>query len=83
MDNQELLTLLNNVEEDINTEIKEMFENSELYKKSQSLIELTIFNDDLDDEIIKKIDILTDNMDKLNFADVIENIDEIKKLIKE
>lgn len=83
MDKQELYELLSNVEEDIDTEIREMYENSELHKKNEKLLELTIFDDKLDDEIIKKIDTLTDSMDNLNFNESKKELNELKKILKE
>ncbi len=82
MDKTELFELLNNAQEDIDTEMRQLFEKSDLYKKYQKIIELTIFDDNLEDEILDKIDNLTDNMDKLNFYDVKKDINELKEILR-
>lgn len=82
MDKTELFELLNNAQEDIDTEMRQLFEKSDLYKKYQKIIELTIFDDNLEDEILDKIDNLTDNIDKLNFYDVKKDINELKEILR-
>lgn len=82
MNKTELFELLNNAQEDIDTEMRQLFEKSDLYKKYQKIIELTIFDDNLEDEILDKIDNLTDNIDKLNFYDVKKDINELKEILR-
>jgi len=83
MDKKELFKLLNNAQEDIETEMREKFDNSKLHDKYEKLVELTIFDDKLDDEIIKKIDFLIDSMDRLNFDESKTKINELKEILKE
>ncbi|RAP54461.1 MAG: hypothetical protein BZ137_02190 [Methanosphaera sp. rholeuAM130] len=83
MNEEELLFLINQLDDDLDEELKGFFNNSILYEYFKELINLTVFDDNsFDDEIIGKIDSLTDNMDEFNFKDVKDNIKDLKELLQ-
>lgn len=82
MKKNELKDFLDDLDLEIDNELSEFFSCSSLKSKFSVLVKLIVWNDDsLDDEIIEKLDVLTDNMDSFNFCDVKENIDEIRDLL--
>lgn len=82
MNNKELKEFLDELDSLIDDELSEFFNNSVLKSKFSTLVNIIVWNDDsLDDDIIDKLDVLTDNMDSFNFKDVKDNIDEIKDLL--
>ena len=82
MNNKELKEFLDELDSLIDDELSGFFNNSVLKSKFSTLVNIIVWNDDsLDDDIIDKLDVLTDNMDSFNFKDVKDNIDEIKDLL--
>ncbi len=82
MNNKELKEFLDELDSLIDDELSEFFNNSVLKSKFSTLVNIIVWNDDsLDDDIIDKLDVLTDNIDSFNFKDVKDNIDEIKDLL--
>jgi hypothetical protein len=60
-----------------------VFNDSILYEYFKELINLNVFDDNsFNDEIMAKIDSLTDNMDEFNFKDVKTNIKDLKELLE-
>lgn len=83
MNNKELKEFLDELDSLIDDELSEFFNNSVLKSKFSTLVNIIVWNDDsLDDDIIDKLDVLTDNIDSFNFKDVKDNIDEIKDLLQ-
>ena len=82
MNTNELKDFLDVLDSEIDSELSDFFSSSPLKYKFSTLVNLVVWNDgSLDDEVIERLDILTDNMDSFNFREVKENIDEIKDLL--
>jgi hypothetical protein len=83
MNKEELLILLNQLDGDLDEELNAFFNDSILYEYFKELINLNVFDDNsFNDEIMAKIDSLTDNMDEFNFKDVKTNIKDLKELLE-
>ncbi|RAP52151.1 MAG: hypothetical protein BZ133_01695 [Methanosphaera sp. SHI613] len=77
------MILLNQLDGDLDEELNAFFNDSILYEYFKELINLNVFDDNsFNDEIMAKIDSLTDNMDEFNFKDVKTNIKDLKELLE-
>ncbi len=82
MNKSELKEFLEEVDSLIDSELPVFFNNSPLKSKFSSLIELSVWGDDsLDDEVMKRLDVLTDNMDSFDFGLVKNNIHDLEDLL--
>lgn len=83
MNNNELKELLTELDSDIDNELNEFFNNNQRLKsKFSKLINIIVWeNSSLNDDVINKLDILTDNMDSFNFNDAKNDIDELLRML--
>lgn len=85
MDAHELNQLLEELNSDIDNELSEFFNNNTLLKtKFSQLIEVMVWEKyQLSDDIINKLDIITDDMDSFNFGIAKKDIRELRELLVE
>lgn len=83
MNNGELKELLIELDSDIDNELREFFNNNHALKsKFSKLVNICILQDaSFDEDIINKLDIITDNMDSFNFAGTKEDIHELLNVL--
>lgn len=79
MNNNELKELLCELDSDIDNELSEFLSTNNVLKdKFTRLIDIIVRNDgSLDNTIINRLDVLTDDMDAFNFATVKEDIGDL------
>lgn len=83
MDSSDLISKLDELESAIDGDVRQSFESSEIYQLFSELVNVSVFGDhDLSDEIIEKLDIITDNMDSLNFGLARDEILSLRELLK-
>lgn len=83
MNKEELLILINQLDADLDEELNVFFNNSIIQEYFKELLNLTVFDaDSFENDVIDKIDVLTDNMDEFNFKDVKDNIKDLKELLE-
>ena len=82
MDNNELDVFLDELDELIDEELSVFFDNSPLRGRFSRLVRLFVCDDaSFSDEVLKELDVLTDNMDLYNFGIVKEDIVKIRELL--
>lgn len=79
MNNNELKELLCELDSDIDNELSEFLSTNNVLKdKFTRLIDIIVRNDgSLDNTIINRLDVLTDDIDAFNFATVKEDIGDL------
>lgn len=79
MNNNELKELLCELDSDIDNELSEFLSTNHVLKdKFTRLIDIIVRNDgSLDNTIINRLDVLTDDIDAFNFATVKEDIGDL------
>lgn len=82
MNNNELKEFLSSLDSQIDRELSDFFNSSSLKSSFSDLVNEVVWNDDsLDDVIVDKLDVLTDNMDSFNFGLVKDDIDDLLNLL--
>ena len=83
MNNNELKELLCELDSDIDKELSEFLSTNHVLKdKFTRLIDIIVRNDgSLDNTIINRLDVLTDDMDAFNFATVKDDIGDLIEML--
>lgn len=83
MKNNELKELLTQLDTDIDKELTDFFNNNQILKsKFSKLVNISILEDaSFDEDVIDKLDLITDNMDSFNFGSAKEDINELLKIL--
>lgn len=83
MKNNELKELLTQLDTDIDKELTDFFNNNQILKsKFSKLVNISILEDaSFDEDVIDKLDLITDNMDSFNFGSAKEDIKELLKIL--
>ncbi len=82
MNDSELKKFLEDMEYCMDNDFRRTFEASDLYTFFKKLMDVVLRNDDgFDEDIVRRLDILTDNIDSFNFPEAKKNIDDLKKIL--
>lgn len=66
----------------MDNDFRRTFESSDLYTFFKRLMTVVLKNDDnFDEDIVRRLDILTDNIDQFDFPEAKKNIDDLKKIL--
>jgi transcription termination factor NusB len=82
MNETELKELLEDMEYCMDNDFRRTFESSDLYTFFKRLMDLVLRDSEsLDADIIRRLDILTDNIDQFDFPEAKKNINDLKKIL--
>lgn len=82
MNESELKKFLEDMEYCMDNDFRRTFESSDLYTFFKRLMTIVLKNDDnFDEDIVRRLDILTDNIDQFDFPEAKKNIDDLKKIL--
>lgn len=82
MNDSELKKFLEDMEYCMDNDFRRTFEKSSLYSFFEKLMVVVLWNEDsFDEDIIRRLDILTDNIDSFDFPEAKKNIDDLRKIL--
>ena len=82
MDNSELKKFLEDMEYCMDNDFRRTFESSDLYTFFKKLMDIVLRDDEsLDADIVRRLDILTDNIDQFDFPEAKKNLADLKKIL--
>ncbi len=82
MDKSELKDFLDDLERCMDNDFRREFEESSLYPFFKKLMLIVFWNEDgFDDDIVRRLDILSDNIDSFDFTLAKKNIDDLRKIL--